>query len=432
MQQQWPKVLLLVTLTIMGTVIIAQPTLTLSQLIEKAKKQNREIEMAKSDEKIAQAQYAQTNAIYLPQVSLSATAFTTNNPLNAFGFKLQQQSIQQSDFNPALLNNPGATGNFLTQITVQQPLFNLDLSYLRKAALKQTAIYALATKRTEEYISFQAKQAYLQLQLSNAFEKVMLQSLQTATALYQFTEKRYQQGFIQKPDLLNVAVQVKMLETKLQEARANIHTAANQINNLLNDSSTITNYTVDSLAQWNNPLNSTTNRADFAAIEAAITAYELQIKSTEYGWLPRLNAFANYQFNDKNILGFGSNAYLAGIQLSWDIFKGNSVKQKVQQQTLEKNKLVQSLANNKANNQTAIAKLKEQLTTAQFAINQQKLAVEQATEALQILENRYQQGLVNTTDVLLAQTQLSQTRLALQQAIFEYNYALAYHQFLQP
>jgi outer membrane protein TolC len=431
MHQKWPKALLLFAFINMVIAAIAQQPLSLSQLIDKAKAQNRQIAIAKTDEKIAETQYAQTNAVYLPQVGLSATAFTTNNPLNAFGFKLQQQRIQQSDFNPALLNNPGATGNFLTQINVLQPIFNLDLSYLRKAAQKQTIIYQLATKRTEEYVVFEAKQAYLQLQLSKAFEKVMLQSLNTANALYHFTEKRFEQGFIQKPDLLNVAVQVKMLETKLQEARANINNATNQIKNLTNDT-TVAFYMVDSLTQWSERALTATKRADFAALETAIDAYQLQIKSTQYGWLPRLNAFANYQFNDKNILGFGANAYLAGIQLSWDLFKGNQVKNKVQQQTLEKNKLQQTLTNNKANNQTEMAKIQQQLITAQFAINQQKLAVAQATEALQILENRYQQGLVNTTDVLMAQTQVSQTRLSMQQAIFEYNYALAYQEFLQP
>jgi outer membrane protein TolC len=63
-------------------------------------------------------------------------------------------------------------------------------------------------------------------------------------------------------------------------------------------------------------------------------------------------------------------------------------------------------------------------------MKQQQLAVDQATEALRVLQNRYMQGLVKTTDVLMAQTQLSQQRTAYVQAVFNYNLAAASLQFL--
>ena len=56
--------------------------------------------------------------------------------------------------------------------------------------------------------------------------------------------------------------------------------------------------------------------------------------------------------------------------------------------------------------------------------------MEQATEALRILQNRYQQGLVNTTDVLMANTQVLQQKFALAQAVFNANVTKAYIKFL--
>jgi outer membrane protein TolC len=70
------------------------------------------------------------------------------------------------------------------------------------------------------------------------------------------------------------------------------------------------------------------------------------------------------------------------------------------------------------------------LSDAQFNIRQQKIAIEHASEALRILQNRYQQGLVNTTDVLMAATQLSQQKFALAQAVFTANVTKAYLQLL--
>ena len=104
--------------------------LLLADAIKMAMENNRQIGLAKTDEKIALSQYKQTDAIWLPQVNLSYTGFTTNQPLSAFGFKLQQAQVQQADFNPAILNNPGATSNIMTQLSVQQPLFNPDQEYM--------------------------------------------------------------------------------------------------------------------------------------------------------------------------------------------------------------------------------------------------------------------------------------------------------------
>ena len=117
--------------------VSAQDTLkviTINEAISATLNNNKTIRLAQLDESIAASNYKQTEAIFLPQLSFSYTAMTTNNPLNAFGFKLQQKSITQNDFNPDLLNNPSATGDFTTAVQLQQPLLNLDLLYKRKAA----------------------------------------------------------------------------------------------------------------------------------------------------------------------------------------------------------------------------------------------------------------------------------------------------------
>lgn len=53
----------------------------------------------------------------------------------AFGSKLNQEIISQSDFNPDLLNNPERITNFATKLEVQQPLLNID-GVLQRQAVK--------------------------------------------------------------------------------------------------------------------------------------------------------------------------------------------------------------------------------------------------------------------------------------------------------
>lgn len=104
--------------------------------------------------------------MYLPQVSFSYSLLNSNDPLNAFAFKLQGKSIAAADFNPDALNHPSGRSDFVTQLNLRQPLVNIDMLYQRKAAAQQKEIYRYKTQRTKEMIIFQSQQAFLQLQRS--------------------------------------------------------------------------------------------------------------------------------------------------------------------------------------------------------------------------------------------------------------------------
>jgi len=77
-----------------------------------------------------------------------------------------------------------------------------------------------------------------------------------------------------------------------------------------------------------------------------------------------------------------------------------------------------------------IRKTKRAVVDANYKIQQQTTSVQQSEEALRILQNRYEQGLVSTNDILVAQTQLSQQKLFLAQAQLEQKSAINYLEFL--
>src|SRR6187402_471272 len=86
--------------------------LSLQEAITASVSNNNAAKLSTLDVEIARAKFRQTDVILLPQANFSYTAITTNNPLIAFGSKLQQKSITAEDFNPHLLNNPSATPDF--------------------------------------------------------------------------------------------------------------------------------------------------------------------------------------------------------------------------------------------------------------------------------------------------------------------------------
>ena len=407
--------------------------LLLKDALEAGLKNNRTVGISVMEEQIARAKYKETEAVYLPQLAFSYTALTTNNPLNAFGFKLQQKTITQNDFNPDLLNHPSGTPDFMTKLELQQPVINMDMVYMRKAAHKETEIYQYKTQRTKEYISFEIEKAYLQLSLAYDAVKVLEESVTTARQVAEKSDNYARQGLVQQSDVLNAKVFVATMETSLTAAKSNIANAADYLGLLMGKEPGII-YTVTAndylpvVSDSSYVLND--NRADFLAMQRGLEASDLMIQSAKKRYLPTVNAFGSYQLNDAAVLGFGANAYLAGIQLSWNIFKGNSTKNAIVTQSLERNKLSEELKQQKDQSRLELNKAVRDLNDTRASMVQNKLAVEQAAEALRILQNRYAQGLVPTTDVLLAANQLSRQQLNYQQSLCNLQVTAAYLQLL--
>ncbi|HEU4790411.1 MAG TPA: TolC family protein, partial [Flavobacterium sp.] len=144
----------------------SQDTIAISKkdIWAKAADKNLQIKMANQDFKSAQADYRQSNSLFLPNISASHTSMATTNPLMAFGSKLNQGILTPSDFDPAKLNNPSQTKNFATRIDVLQPLINVDGLYGRQAAKSKMDAYQLQTERTKEYLELELNKAFMQLQ----------------------------------------------------------------------------------------------------------------------------------------------------------------------------------------------------------------------------------------------------------------------------
>jgi len=171
-------------------------------------------------------------------------------------------------------------------------------------------------------------------------------------------------------------------------------------------------------------------RADFKAMESALNAQEMIINAGRVSYLPRLNAFASYMLNDKTAFGFGSNSYLVGAQFSWNLFNGTSLHHRISEQKIVRAKIERQLNHEKEQSQLELSKTLRQLRDSQFALQQHEISVNQATEALRILRNRFEQGLVSINDLLQAQSTLSEQELLQSEAIFKYNTSLAYMKYL--
>lgn len=234
--------------------------------------------------------------------------------------------------------------------------------------------------------------------------------------------------------MLNAQVQVNTVESALAKAQSNIANASEALAMLMGQGTgQQTIFTVDSLSQVP-PMPSGSelpaSRPDLMAMKTAITASKTMEKSAFMAMMPKVNAFGSYQLNDTRMLGFGHDSYMAGLSLSWNIFSGNRNTAKLKAARIATAKVQKQLDELVDNSRLEIAKARRDLSDRQTEIDKQQASVQQATEALRITNNRYHEGLANTTDVLTAQAQLSQQRMALAQAVMEYNITTYYLRLL--
>ena len=409
--------------------------ISLEEALVKAEENNKEIKKSQTRVEIAKANYQQSHSLFLPGINLSHTAVRTNDPLASFGFKLKQEVVTTADFNPVLLNDPGSMSNFQTQIKVEQPLLNFDGIYERKAAKLGYDAVSLQSERTAKYIKFEVKKAYKQLQLAqeavNVFEKVKTGSDANLKQSLDF----FEEDLIKEADVLAAKVRALEVENHLNQSKNQRQGASDYLAFLIGLES---NDVLSATDPFQEPLMSSNlkdeknneDRSDILAYKKGVSAKEQMLKSARNKFLPRINAFGAYEWNDKEFLGTKANNYMIGASLSWDLFKGykNIAKVKKAKAELQLQKL--DFDDYLEQNNLKIKDAKRSLVLSIQKIETGRLAKDQSEEALRIRTNRFNQGLEKMTDLIQSETLYASKNLEYLNAINTYYTAKFYLEFL--
>jgi len=428
------KVILSLVLLLMIQRAQAQTMINLDEVKARAREKNTSLKISQQDYALAKAQYESSRAVLLPQIRLSNTSTFTNNPLNAFGFKLLQRDVQASDFDPELLNDPGQVENFNTRIELMQPLINVDGWKERKMANLNVQAADLQSQRTAEFVELEASKTYMQLQLAHKSLEVLEKAKETAIQNHLWAKNSFEQGLLQSAAYLDMEVRVVEVQNKLQLAKSNIQNISDYLSFLIGQEESTNLIPAEELLL--DPVNSediyelNRERKDLLAMQYSVNAQEKMFQSSKMSFVPRANAVANYEWNDASFMGFGANNYLIGLQLSWDIFSGYKNIGKIHQEkaileraNLEKEKYVQE-------SEMEIKKAKRQFADAKNQIELTSLALAQSKEAFRITNNRFKQGLEQSKDLLYSETKYHEKELEYARAIFNFNFSKIYLKFL--
>ncbi len=431
--------ILLILLFFAGQIIHAQENvieLSIDEALQLAKENNHEIKLAQTEVDKMAGDYNSSLSVFLPSITLSETFVKTNDPLSSFGFKLKQEIVTQADFNPTLLNDPPEIENFTTKFEVTQPLINVDGFFGRAAAADGLSAMENKLKRTKEYVVFMIKQNYYQLILAQKSINVINKSLEAVQKHYSTSKDFYDEGIINKSDLLMVDVMLNDVKKKLLEAENNYKTANDNLkfllgvekDGLIKPTDNLSKVSVGEVGLNINEVND--KRSDMLAMKYRISSLEKMSTMNKFKFLPRLNAFGSFEYNDSELFGSNADSWMIGLNLQWNIFNGFKNVAEIQKSNadldnakIQYNKIADK---NKIEIESAMRNLKTMEQTVELADK----AKEQSKESLKIIKDRYEEGLERTSDLLTAEAKQFESSLNHLNAVYGYNVSVFHLELL--
>jgi outer membrane protein TolC len=409
-------------------------TWTLNEVLEVAEANNWELQKSAQEVLSRKAEYRSTLATFLPKINLSESVTHTNDPLAAFGIKLQQEIVAQSDFNPELLNDPEEITDYNLGVMVEQPLINPDAFAGRKAVSHKLEASKQKAAHLKYYIQYVVKQSYYAIQLAQSKQKVLEEALEYAKENHRIAQNNLEQGYVNKADVMAANVRVLDLQAKIEEAQNQVVSAGQMLAFLLGRNIDEQIVPEEELSKALLTANSSEfdlqRRSDVMAMSSGVKARNKKVAMQKLKFVPRLNAFGGYNFHGDELTAFDAESWVIGAKLQWTIFSGNKnlasvkkAKANAQLAEIRKKEYVDK-------NRMELDKARRKLKVAESSLNASQLAEEQIEEALRIRMDRYKEGLERTSDLLAAEAAYSQKQLERLNALYNYNKAVFYLEYL--
>lgn len=408
--------------------------LSLDQLIEKALEDNHQILIAAQQINQAEGAFRQTDAAFLPQIYLTHTATNTNTPLMAFGSKLNQAKITAADFAPESLNNPDGVTNFNTAIELAQPIFNRTAQLNRTAAKMAIDLNETQLSETRAFLIFQLEEIFMQLQLTYEKVRTTEKTLEWLNAIEEQTKDFYEEGIIHLADLLEVSYRKNQVENQVKTIQKQVKNISDLISYLKGEEAGTIWNPVGELNTYNEkpPVaeDILASREDIQMMRKITEINQLQRDVASASILPELNAFGSFQLNDSKAFHGRSNGYMVGLQLKWNIFDGGMRRGRIQESTAKYRQSLIELEEYRLQSESELNRAVRDYEIAIANMESAQKGLEFATEVLRLRTDRFEQGMEKITDLLHAESRLTEKQLKYQQAIFQKNIAASKLQYL--
>jgi len=398
--------------------------LTLQDAISEALKNNTLIQEALEREKAAVWEEKSARADLFPKITLSYEYMRLKEDPYVIFNRMKFEA--------------GPLNNYSWDATITQPIFTgFALETKKKIAELGITSKELDKERAMLDVVKMAKVAYFRVLLAEKYLRVAEEQEAQLKAHLDDAKAFYEQGLIPQNDLLKSEVAYARAQQEKVSAESSLAVAISAFNTVLrrplNDRPKLEDVTdLPSVSYELSALidEALANRPEIKMLEIALQQARLGEKLAQSGYYPKVYAFGRYMQQGENIRATENdyqNSYNAsvGIQINWPIFESGKTRAESAKALHERLAVAEKIKGVKDSIMLEVKDAFEKLNVARKNIATAEAALSQAKENYRITNLQYQQQVTTSTEVLDAQTYLTQAQVNYYNALYGYYTAQA-------
>jgi outer membrane protein TolC len=411
--------------------ILSRP-LSRAEAVEVALGQNSTILKGQADLRASYGIEVQLRAIAWPQFSV-AGGYNAEKPTLVESFPLPPPLSSYIQF---------PNQNWSADVKVQQSIYQggrIESAFRSAKLTHQQALLNYQTVLADTLLA--VRLAYDDVLVAAQQIQVTEASVESLTRELEDTRRRFQAGNVPHFDVLRAQVELGNERPRLIQARNDYRVGKDNLLHLLGvtlprtvweDIPLTLSDTLVALPyqiEWPSALaRALEKRPELAALRKAEALRQEDLLHARAGYKPSASIYGGYQWQSppyENNLSADLAGWIAGAQVSWNIFDGQLTRGKVNEARANYERAKLDIAESERQIELDVRTAYSRFIEAQELLESQKLVREEAEEALQLAELRQTAGSATQLDVLNAQTALTQARTTQVQALHDYAAARA-------
>ncbi len=413
--------IILIVIGIMTAIANAQEAITfntLEETIAYAIENNNNLETARIDQEIIQAQISEVKGRALPQINGSA-GFTDN-------FSLQEQILPAEIFG----GEPGTTlavafGNqyqYTAGVNVQQQLLNFQLFNSIRSTAALAELRNLQTLVTTQDLIVNVIQTYVQIQVFEKQVELLQQNYDRTDNLIDLSQAKYREGIIKKLDLNQLMVNRSNLKTQIEDAQFGENQQERLLKVLLQIPMSTDVVLIEKLEDRAAYALGTEllldENLEYQQLDKSVELSIIDQKLIKAEYLPTLSASFGYNYlgQSNELADFDPDVYQGqwngnwGLSASIPLFDGFQRRNRLKQKEFATEQLELDQETLKLNIEKEYGDAKEQLILSNSQIESQQSNMDLAQENYDGIKTSYNEGVANLTELLDSEFALRQAQ----------------------
>jgi outer membrane protein TolC len=308
------------------------------------------------------------------------------------------------------------------------------------AAKATREFYRLSAQLTEDQVIEQVATNYYQVLVQRQQIGVIDSTIRNTQKVQNILEGQYKNGLAKKIDVDRMSVSISNLQSKRQQLLNGVALLENQLKFYMgmpiNTAVVIPDAEINSIHPQAVAVNegiNVANRLEYRLLESQENLLGYQKESYKNEYYPSLSFSSNYSYQGlgKNVPLFkgqsqGVNWFDAAslsLNLRIPIFNGGATKARIRQADISMKKLAEDKANASLAINLAFENARTQINNSIITLNAQHKNVQLAQQVFTNTQNNYNNGLATLTDLLNAETALTEANNNYSSALLNYRVA---------